>query len=838
MKKIITLILLLTLATGAKARIIDVTPSEISALYSAIESAGGNDTVMLAAGTYNLTSSITIPGYKTLTLIGAGAEKTIIDGGWNGDRESNTGVQLFIVYREASLTIEGVTLQHGNAGGSGGGAIENLGTAVLKNCRLIDNLASSGGAIYSADADLTVINCELTGNISQSEGGAFRIIGETATLLLMNTTITGNHTAGNGGGILLFGCTATILNSIIAGNTSGVYERKDIFLYIATINMAYSAYEKFYDHAKTGTLSLIENLAGVTAANILNTNSDYPTAIGDAKTKGTATAYDGTNAYYHDGTGWKTAAGVTGSPSTNNYLTPIGHTLMGAPRPKSTIVSTVDDIVDPNDGATSLREAIAYAITTGYSVTFDAALNGAAIKVNKNSGTFELDENQTLTILGNGSDNTIIDGGWDEESSNTGVQLFKVNAATASLTIKDVTLQHGNAGTNGGGAIENKGSIFLTDCQLTDNRASSGGAISSSGDLTAINCVLTENVSSSEGGAIAIMGNSPVGRVLRLAADSRTALLINTTITGNHAESGGGLAIGESATATILNSIIAGNTVGDDDETNDIANATTSATVNMLYCAYGTLEGNNPVVNTANQSGISVSNVLNNNSDFPNAIGNAKIKGTATAYDGTDAYYHDGTNWKTIAGVIGTPPVENHITPIGHTIMGALRTLKASEPTEHYDLTFIIDEGIRINPIALNYAIAESNDYTFYMYMKEGFEEKKPYVTINDQPVAIRETQDGTGWVYRIPAIYEDKTIVVVLQDLVDNLNPEAAGIHIYSAAGSLVIETQQPTAITVYTVSGQAIAQQQVEDRAIISLPKGIYIIQTDKGAIKAVVR
>ena len=91
---------------------------------------------------------------------------------------------------------------------------------------------------------------------------------------------------------------------------------------------------------------------------------------------------------------------------------------------------------------------------------------------------------------------------------------------------------------------------------------------------------------------------------------------------------------------------------------------------------------------------------------------------------------------------------------------------------------------------------------------------------------------------YRIPAVYEDKTIEIVLQDLTDNLNPEEAGVNIYSSVGALIVDVAQSTSVTIYNIAGQAVVQERVDSRASFNLPKGVYIIKTDKGVTKAVVR
>jgi hypothetical protein len=158
-------------------------------------------------------------------------------------------------------------------------------------------------------------------------------------------------------------------------------------------------------------------------------------------------------------------------------------------------------------------------------------------------------------------------------------------------------------------------------------------------------------------------------------------------------------------------------------------------------------------------------------------------------------------------------------------------------PVPHHTLTFKVDEGIRINPDKKEYMIEEGHDYTFYMYPKEGVAYQQPYVTLDGDAVVIRQTQDKLGWVYRIPAVYEDRVIVVSLQEPTSNLNPEE-DMNIYSSVGRLTIEVVQPTSVTIYSIAGQAVVQQQINSRADIDLPKGIYIVRTKKQAITTVVR
>ncbi|MDL2279000.1 DUF6383 domain-containing protein [Parabacteroides sp. OttesenSCG-928-G07] len=888
MKRIFTLFLFVFTAVSMQVQAQNIVEVDSeSALRAAVTGAAAGDIIQITADKITLTKAlgtIVVDHSNAFTIRGAGPENTIIHGGWSGG-DATDGTQLFYIKAGASVTIEGVTLQRGRAEGYGGaiynngslfltncvlkenravtgsidgdgGAICNYitGTATLKNCQLIANRADYiGGAIMSANA-LTVINCTLTGNQAGNDGGAINIQdGGVTALLMINTTITGNNSKYDGGGLLVAGGnTVAILNSIIVGNTIGESKAgKDIQNYSINFRMAYSAYG---DLDNQGTLATNkDNQVVAAAADVLDTSGAYPKAKGVAATGGIMTAYDGTYGYYYNGTAWVSFPTDGTGPAAKDYLTVSGNTRMGAFEGISTQVTTQSDLVDPYDGVISLREAIANAKTTGAPVTFDTALNGKAIKLKNedNYRAFTLAINESVTIRGNGPENTIIDGGWSGGKATDGVRMFYV-LATASLTIEGVTLQRGRGGDYGGaiytdgslsltncvlkensvvgygGAIynDNNGTAILTNCLLIDNQATfSGGAILNCSVLTVINCALTGNQAQEYGGAIYLQNSN---------ATTNTLLMINTTITGNHsAGNGGGLLVASDYTATILNSIIVGNTADGDGD--DIRNAIT-ATILMAYSAYGELD-NQGILATVkdNHPNVSAAAVL---AEDLEPIGVAATGGIATGLKDGAAYYStdNGANWTPVAGGAG---ITNAIplTSTNNRAMGSTFRLDI-ESGVHYLLSFTVDEGIRINPAHLAYHIEEGHDYTFYMYMQEGFAHKKPYVTLNGQPVKIRQTQDGTGWVYRIPAVYADQTIEIVLQDLVSNLNPDEAGIVIYSSAGALIVEAAEPMAVTIYNITGQAVAQQTVDSRASFNLPKGIYIVRTNGKAVKAVVR
>jgi CSLREA domain-containing protein len=187
----------------------------------------GPDTVMLAAGTYLLqqvgqedqAAAGDLDILDDLTLIGAGADSTVIDG--------NRIDRVFQIHSPAAVQLSGLTIQNGSS--DSGGGIYNGGTLTLTNCTLNGNSAGRiggyGGGIYNGGT-LTLTNCTLSSNSAYNGGG----ISNGGTLMLENCTLSGNSSpdggGGSGGGIGNDG-TATLTNCTLSGNSGanggGIY---------------------------------------------------------------------------------------------------------------------------------------------------------------------------------------------------------------------------------------------------------------------------------------------------------------------------------------------------------------------------------------------------------------------------------------------------------------------------------------------------------------------------------------------------------------------------------------------------------------------------------------
>jgi hypothetical protein len=183
-----------------------------------------------------------------LTILGAGASTTIIDGGGidrvfslhagsltakdltvrNGAGQSFGGG--FYVVAEATLTLERVAVT-GNTAGAGGG-IFNWGTLTIKESVIYGNSATDanggwcfGGGLYVWSGTANLTNVTVSTNTANCPGGGIGagiIMQEGSSSYLINCTIANNIGAVGASGHGLCGNgspTVDILNTIVANNT-------------------------------------------------------------------------------------------------------------------------------------------------------------------------------------------------------------------------------------------------------------------------------------------------------------------------------------------------------------------------------------------------------------------------------------------------------------------------------------------------------------------------------------------------------------------------------------------------------------------------------------------
>lgn len=165
----------------------------------------GTDIIVLPAGTYVLTlagatedASATgdLDILDALTINGAGAGSTIVDG--------NATDRIFHIFGSAtSVTITGVTIRNGNGVGFGGGVNkEGSGTVQLQNAVVTGNTALSFGGGINNNDNLGSMNLDFTtvsNNVAGSFGGGINN-NSGGSLTVRDSLVTGNSAGGFGGG--------------------------------------------------------------------------------------------------------------------------------------------------------------------------------------------------------------------------------------------------------------------------------------------------------------------------------------------------------------------------------------------------------------------------------------------------------------------------------------------------------------------------------------------------------------------------------------------------------------------------------------------------------------
>ena len=168
--------------------------------------------------------------------------------------------------------------------------------------------------------------------------------------------------------------------------------------------------------------------------------------------------------------------------------------------------------------------------------------NGDTINIAAGTYAENLSVSKSLSFIGAGRDQTIVDGGASDSVFYT--------ALNTDITLSDMTIQHGSGrGGNGdGGGIYVDGALTLSQVRIFSNTTGNlGGAIfiNSSGSVTATNSTFDQNAATSSGGTIFVDGGT-----LRLESST----VANNNSESIHNQSGG--------TVDIFNSTISGNTGG------------------------------------------------------------------------------------------------------------------------------------------------------------------------------------------------------------------------------------------------------------------------------------
>ena len=183
----------------------------------------GPDTIYLTSGTFTLSfdgfdDDNALAGdldiFGDVTIIGAGAENTIIDGG---------GIdRVFDVFPDANVSISGVTIRNGTA--RNGAGIRSTGTLTIVDSIIENNIAEGefdsvgGGIANSAGGNLTLDGVTVRNNTSEIHGGGLYSMDSTVTII--DSTFENNGTEMDGGGISVFNGSLNMTGGAIRNNSA------------------------------------------------------------------------------------------------------------------------------------------------------------------------------------------------------------------------------------------------------------------------------------------------------------------------------------------------------------------------------------------------------------------------------------------------------------------------------------------------------------------------------------------------------------------------------------------------------------------------------------------
>lgn len=500
-------------------------PGSLRAAIDCANSTGGANTITVPAGTYKLTRSGAdedgnntgdLDILKSITLKGAGAATTIIDGNALDrvfDIKSPVQPVFFVAPADPNLathaTISGVTVRNGIVTGNGGG-IRSLAFLTLKDAVISGNTAKIE-AVDSSDGfgggvamgligfftqpitSLTVINCQFLNNTARDGGGLVGANNGDDTLSVTDSTFTGNHATSTGGGGLADRGLLVMSNCTFTNNVAD------------------------FDNQEDG---------GHDAGGGFESNGGDSTL--------TNCTFNGNTAGPGGGGGFHNAGGnlsLTNCRFLNNKCG--SDSGAGFENEGGNLVMT--DCVVTGNISTSLVQGD-----------------------NDGGGGFENEGGSLVmtrcTITNNSATGT--------GTSGEGGGGFENEGGPLTMTACIIS---GNTTDGAGGGINNEGGeAVITNCTISGNTAGGiGGGINqeSGGSLTMTGCTISGNGSLSDGsgggariGAAAVAGTGRGGGLFA-GADST---LTNCTLSGNIAAQGGGIFL-NGGLLTLLNVTIADN---------------------------------------------------------------------------------------------------------------------------------------------------------------------------------------------------------------------------------------------------------------------------------------
>jgi CSLREA domain-containing protein len=521
----------------------------------------------------NVTYTLSIPGVaeqeaatgdldvsQPLTINGQGAGATIVEAG----ASTATGIDRVFDVRGGSLTLNGLTVRHGNAGPAGAGGISVIAGASLTvaSSTITLNTAGANGGGISNSGSLTMTDSTVSSNSTPGGGTVDKLGGgiatfSTGTMALTNVTISGNSTGRQGGGIYHGGTGSTITGGSITGNSTplgttndrdggGLYNSSGASLTLTNVAVTNNVSGRDGGGIlNNGTLTI--NGGSITGNSILPdpTDPDPNNRNGGGVRHFTGSTTTITNTTISSNSAVRSGGGIAGSG--NLQLTNATVTLNqagtngGGVNGFSGIVNGVQSTLIISGGTVSQNTA--------------GSTGGGII----GSSTTEV----TGTTVSNNQAGTVT------VSSGGGVASFASSTAgvTTRLTLTNVMVS-GNSASGSGGGMSGSGSLRVTNSTITGNQAGTSGT-GSGGGISASVALVTGVTTLLELTDVTVTSNTATGS----SGGGISAFGANLNVTGGTIQNnsatfdGGGIAKGtgtngafsHTSQATIRNALIKDN---------------------------------------------------------------------------------------------------------------------------------------------------------------------------------------------------------------------------------------------------------------------------------------
>ncbi len=574
--------------------------------------------ITLTHGELQVQSSISIVGNPSSAVDGGAASRV-----------------FHIIGPGKTVSIAGLTIRNGKAS-FGGGIWNDQATLTLNGCTLSGNFITGfGGGILNdgniGSASLTINNSTLSGNSASTGAAIYSYVatGGNASVTITNSTLSGNSASNAGGGIYTDGsggsATLILKNSTLSGNSAQPGNGGAIQTFEASVTIGntilntggVSGVNILNDGAGSTVTSSGYNLSNDGGVTNINGGGGSLNATGDQVNTEPMIAPLGDN-----GGGTMTHALLVGSPAIDKGkdLSGTGQDQRGRTRPNDDPSITNATGGDGSDiGAFELYTIkVTNNLDDNSTETLRRALadalpgDGIYFDPTLNGQTImltggELLVSKSVDISGPGAANLAVDGNATSRVFHTGPGKV---VTISGLTIRNGLVSGSLPGSAGGGIYNDHATLTLTSSTVTLNHGLLGGGIyNDSGGSSA-----TLTVSNST-----LSGNSANGggAIYSIAGGSATVTLTNSTVSGNSAAFGGGGIANDGSAAsgtsgvTVTNCTFSGNSAPAEDG-GAIQNVGSNGTITVGNTI---LKAGASGANILNDSGAVISNGYNLSSD-------------------------------------------------------------------------------------------------------------------------------------------------------------------------------------------------------------------------------